>query len=130
MGIASNEGDDSHGVCQRELAEFVPKVISRVEVAEFSLVWLGEKWGVKDPQILRSCEDNWAELTTCYKYPEEIRRLIYTANAAEGFYSMLRRFTKAKTIYPSDNSLIVYLSINEITKKWSMSVNNWGIVIG
>jgi putative transposase len=58
--------------------------------------------------------------------------LIYTTNAVEGFHRMLRKYTKTKTIYPSDDAVkkSVFLSIQEITKKWSMPVRDWGIIIG
>jgi len=91
-----------------------------------------EKWNKKYPQILKSWESNWTELSTYFKYPEEVRRLIYTTNAVEGFHRMLRKFTKTKTVYPTDDSVkkSIYLSIQEISKKWSMPVQNWGTIIG
>ena len=91
-----------------------------------------EKWGKKYPQIIKSWEQNWLELSTYFKYPEEVRRLIYTTNAVEGFHRMLRKYTKTKTSYPTDDSVrkSVYLSIREITKKWSMPIQNWGIIMG
>jgi len=91
-----------------------------------------EKWGKKYPQIIKSWEQNWTDLSTYFKYPEEVRRLIYTTNAVEGFHRMLRKYTKTKTSYPTDDSVrkSVYLSIQEITKKWSMPVRDWGIIIG
>ena len=75
---------------------------------------------------------NLQNKTTYFKYPEEVRRLIYTTNAVEGFHRMLRKYTKTKTIYPSDDAVkkSVFLSIQEITKKWSMPIRDWGIIIG
>jgi len=103
-----------------------------LEDAEYHLEEFREKWDRKYPQILKSWEANWAELSTYFKYPEEVRRIIYTTNAVEGFHRMLRKYTKTKTIYPSDEAVkkSVYLSIQEITKKWSMPVPNWGTIIG
>jgi putative transposase len=100
--------------------------------ALYHLEELREKWGKKYPQILKSWDDNWTELSTYFKYPEEVRRLIYTTNAVEGFHRMLRKYTKNKTVFPTDDSVrkSVYLSIEEITKKWSMPVRDWGIIIG
>ncbi|CQR70221.1 Transposase, Mutator family [Sporomusa ovata DSM 2662] len=100
--------------------------------AEYRLEEFGEKWGKKYPQIVKSWEANWTELSTYFKYPEEDRRLIYTTNAVEGFHRMLRKYTKTKTIYPTDDAVkkSVFLSIHEITKKWSMPVRDWGIIIG
>jgi len=103
-----------------------------LENAEYRLEEFREKWGRKYPQILKSWDANWSELSTYFKYPQEVRTLIYTTNAVEGFHRMLRKFTKTKTIYPTDDSVrkSVYLSIQEISKKWSMPVRDWGTIIG
>jgi putative transposase len=103
-----------------------------LEDAEYKLEELREKWGKKYPQILKSWDVNWTELTTYFKYPEEVRRLIYTTNAVEGFHRMLRKFTKTKTIYPTDDAVrkSVFLSVQEISKKWTQPVQNWGIIMG
>ncbi len=100
--------------------------------AEFHLELFGEKWDKKYPQITKSWRENWIELSTYFKYPDEVRRIIYTTNAVEGFHRMLRKYTKTKTTYPTDEAVrkSVYLSIQEITKKWSMPVRDWGIIIG
>ena len=91
-----------------------------------------EKWGKKYPQIAKSWEDNWAALSAYFKFPVEVRRLIYTTNAVEGFHRMLRKYTKTKTVFPSDDSLkkSIFLSIQEISKKWSMPIRDWGIIMG
>ena len=100
--------------------------------AEYRLEEFREKWGKKYPQIIKSWETNWAELSTYFKYPQEVRRLIYTTNAVEGFHRMLRKYTKTKTIYPTDDAVkkSVFLSIQEISKKWSMPIRDWGIIVG
>lgn len=100
--------------------------------AEYRLEEFREKWGKKYPQILKSWDANWAELSTYFKYPQEVRTLIYTTNAVEGFHRMLRKYTKTKTIYPTDDAVkkSIYLSIMEISKKWSMPIRDWGIIIG
>ena len=102
------------------------------EAALFALEEFGEKWNGKYPQIYKSWEQNWHKLSTFFKYPEEMRRLIYTTNAVEGFHRMLRKFTKTKTNFPTDDSLkkSIYLSIKEISKKWNQPVRHWGIIIG
>lgn len=89
----------------------------------------GEKWNKKYPSIMKSWDKNWCELTTYFEYPEEIRRLIYTTNAVEGFHRMLRKYTKTKTIFLTDDTVqkSVYLSVKEIAQKWSMSVRGWGM---
>lgn len=100
--------------------------------ALYHLEEFSEKWNKKYPQISKSWNENWSELSTFFKYPEEVRRLIYTTNTVEGFYRMLRKFTKTKTTFPSDDSLkkSIYMSIDEIGKKWRMPVRDWGIIIG
>lgn len=100
--------------------------------AEYRLEEFREKWNDKYPQILKSWDANWSELSTYFKYPDDVRRLIYTTNAVEGFHRMLRKYTKTKTIYPNDEAVkkSIYLSIQEITKKWSMPVLNWGKIVG
>lgn len=102
------------------------------EAALFALEEFGEKWNAKYPQIYRSWESNWSDLSGFFKYPAEMRRLIYTTNAVEGFHRMLRKFTKTKTNFPTDDSLkkSIYLSIKEISKKWYLPIPNWGIIIG
>lgn len=100
--------------------------------AEYRLEEFREKWSGKYPQILKSWDANWTELSTYFKYPKEVRTLIYTTNAVEGFHRMLRKFTKTKTVYPTDDAVrkSVYMSIQEISKKWSMPIRDWGIIIG
>jgi putative transposase len=100
--------------------------------AEYRLEEFREEWGKKYPQILKSWDANWTELSTYFKYPQEVRTLIYTTNAVEGFHRMLRKFTKTKSAYPSDDAVrkSVYLSIQEISKKWTMPIRDWGCIIG
>jgi len=97
--------------------------------AEYAREEFREKWDKRYPSILRSWEANWAELTTFFAYPEQIRHLIYTTNAVEAYHRMVRKFTKAKAIFPTDDSIrkVVYLSAKEITKKWTMPVRDWGL---
>jgi putative transposase len=103
-----------------------------LEDAEYQLEEFRDKWNSKYPHILRSWDANWAELCTYFKYPQEVRRLIYTTNPVEGFHRMLRKFTKTKVIYPTDEAVrkSVYLSVQEISKKWSMPIRDWGIIMG
>jgi len=97
--------------------------------AEYALEEFREKWDKRYPAILRSWDDNWAELTTFFEYPEAIRHLIYTTNAVEAYHRMVRKFTKSKAIFPTDDSIrkVVFLSVREITKKWTMPVRDWGM---
>jgi putative transposase len=102
------------------------------EAAWFALEELREKWASKYPHLLKVWDDNWAEASTFYKFPGEVRRLIYTTNAVEGFHRQLRKFTKTKVIYPTDDALrkSIYLTIQDISRKWTMPVPNWGIIVG
>lgn len=97
--------------------------------AEYAKEEFKETWDKKYPSIMRSWDANWSELTTFFEYPEEIRHMIYTTNAVEAYHRMVRKFTKAKSIFPTDDSIrkVVFLSVGEITKKWTMPVQNWGL---
>ena len=87
-----------------------------------------EKWGKKYPKIAISWRDNWANLSTYFKYPQEVRTLIYTTNTIEGFNRQLRKVTKNKGVFPTDDSLIkmLYLAMMDITKKWTGKRREWG----
>jgi len=87
-----------------------------------------EKWGNKYPKIAISWRDNWANLSTYFKYPQEVRTLIYTTNAIEGFNRQLRKVTKNKGVFPTDESLLkmLYLAMMDITKKWTGKRREWG----
>lgn len=86
-----------------------------------------EKWYGKYPKIAQSWRDNWPNLSTYFKYPEEVRRLIYTTNAIEGFNRQLRKVTKAESVFPTDDSLfkMLYLAMMDITKKWTGRRQDW-----
>ena len=87
-----------------------------------------EKWSSKYPKIAISWRANWANLSTYFKYPEAVRTLIYTTNTIEGFNRQLRKVTKSKSVFPTDDSLLkmLYLAMIDITKKWTGKRNNWG----
>lgn len=98
------------------------------EIALAELDSFDEKWSGKYPKIAKSWKDNWANLSTYFKYPEAVHRLIYTTNAIEGFNRQLRKVTKSKTVFPSDESLLkmLYLVMIDITKKWRGHRQDWG----
>ena len=100
------------------------------EIAFSELESFGEKWNGKYPKIYKSWNDHWATLSTYFKYPEPVRRLIYTTNAIEGFNRQLRKVTKSKTVFPSDDSLLkmLYLAMIDITKKWDGHRKDWGVI--
>ena len=120
-------------VSSKDMKEFtkdlktIYKAISLDQV-ETNLLQFEEKWGKKYQAAVKSWRDNWEELTTYFKYPEEVRKLIYKTNAIENFNRQLRKYTKTKSSYPTDDSLMksIYLSMNEITKKWTGKIQNWG----
>ena len=87
----------------------------------------GEKWNSKYPKIYKSWSERWATLSTYFKYPNEVRKLIYTTNAIEGFNRQLRKVTKSRTVFPSDDSLLkmLYLATMDITKKWTGRRRDW-----
>ena len=86
-----------------------------------------EIWDKKYPKISKSWRENWANLSTYFKFPEELRRLIYTTNAIEGFNRQLRKVTKSKAVFPTDDSLfkMLYLAMLDITKKWTGRRQDW-----
>ena len=90
-----------------------------------------DKWDNKYPSISKSWETNWTELSTFFAYPNEVRRLIYTTNALESLNRQFRKVTKAKSVFPTDKSLekSLFLAMQNITKKWTMPVRNWGLVV-
>ena len=100
------------------------------ETALYELEVFGEKWNAKYPKIAQSWEANWSKLSTYFKYPQEVRMLTYTTNAIEGFNRQLRKVTKSKSVFPTDDSLLkmLYLAMMDITKKWTGKRRDWGII--
>jgi len=99
--------------------------------AETELLNLEEQWGKKYPVVLKSWHENWEELTTYFQYDQHIRKIIYTTNAVEGFHRQVRKVTKTKGAFPSDMALmkLIYLATENISKKWTQPVHNWGLTI-
>jgi transposase-like protein len=98
--------------------------------ALYELDSFDEKWGNKYPKIAISWKTHWANLSTYFKYPQEVRKLIYTTNAIEGFNRQLRKVTKSKSVFPTDDSLLkmLYLAMVDITKKWTGRRQDWGLI--
>lgn len=98
-----------------------------MEESELMLAAFKEKWGKKHPAIIKSWENNWIELTAYFKYPYTLRRIIYTTNTIEGYHRQLRKVTKTKTAYPTDESLIkmIYLATTDISKQWTKPILGW-----
>ena len=97
------------------------------EAAEQALDVLEEKWKSKYPLVIKSWRTNWDKLSTYFKYPDNIRKLIYTTNAIEGYHRQIRKVTKSKGAFTSDMALLklVYLATQNIQKKWTTSLWNW-----
>ncbi len=98
-------------------------------LAEDHLDALEQKWGKKYPKVLESWRRNWEKLSTYFKYSEQIRRLIYTTNAIEGYHRQIRKITKTKGAFPNDMALLklIYLAQNNISAKWTSALQNWGM---
>lgn len=88
-------------------------------------------WESKYPLMVNSWRTNWAEITTFFKYPPEIRKIIYTTNVIESYHRQLRKVTKGKAIFPSDESLLkmLYLVTMDVLRKWTGRVHNWGQIL-
>jgi putative transposase len=99
------------------------------EMAESGLDSLEEKWGKKYPVVIASWRNNWEKLSTYFGYTENIRRLIYTTNAVEGYHRQVRKVTKTKGAFSSETALLklVYLATKKITEKWTQPVQNWAL---
>ena len=98
------------------------------EIALENLDILEENWGKKYPSSIASWRNNWPQLSTYFKYPSEIRKIIYTTNSIENFNRGLRKVTKSKSVFPTDDALFksIYLAMVDITKKWTGTAWNWG----
>lgn len=88
-------------------------------------------WGNTYPLIVSSWRANWSELSTFFKYPPEIRKIIYTTNMIESYHRQLRKVTKGKSIFPNDESLqkMLYLATMDVLRKWTGRVQNWGQIL-
>ena len=86
-----------------------------------------DKWGCDYPTIIKSWRSNWARITPFFDYPPEIRKVIYTTNAIESVNMSLRKITKNRGSFPSDDALIklFYLALNNISKKWTLPIRDW-----
>lgn len=97
------------------------------EAASLELERFAEKWDAAYPQISKSWRSHWPNLITLFEYPPDIRRVIYTTNAIESLNSVIRKATKQRKLFPSDDSAmkVVYLAIQAASKKWTMPIRNW-----
>lgn len=89
-----------------------------------------EKWGKKYPHIYKSWKMNWTELSTFFKYSQDLRTLIYTTNPIESFNRSMRKVSKNRPVFPNEDSVIklFYLATNKLEERWSMKIRNWGSI--
>lgn len=101
------------------------------QAARSALEDLGNTWGRKYPYAVKSWEDNWDELTVFFDFPIEIRKIIYTTNLIENLNGKIRKYTKNKLSFPTDEAVLksVFLALREATKKWTMPIHNWGLIL-
>ena len=102
-----------------------------LEQAEEGLDRLEEKWGSKYPSSVASWRNNWPQLSAYFKYPYELRRMIYTTNQIENYNRQLRKATKTRTIFPSDDALfkLLYLATMDVTEKWTGRDREWSKIL-
>ncbi len=95
--------------------------------AELALAEFSEKWDDQHPTISLSWRNNWERLSVFFDYPPEIRKVIYTTNAIESLNASLRKITKTRRSFPTDDSVlkILYLALHQISKKWTMPIRDW-----
>ena len=102
-----------------------------MDQAEVALANLEENWAKQYPAMVNSWLNNWEELSNYFKYPEDIRRRIYTTNPIESFHSQLRKVTKTKRVFPSDMALLklLYLAQENVRKNWTRPLNGWNLTM-
>ena len=102
------------------------------DVGAAALATFAAAWRDRYPTVVRSSETHWHELATLYRYPEGLRRTIYTTNLIEGFHRQLRKVTKSKALFPTDAALttMLFLAGQEAQRKWTKRLPNWGEILG
>lgn len=117
---------------RKTVAADLKKIYAAVteEQARTELDKFAAKWDDRYPNISKSWRSNWLELSTYFKYSKELRRLIYTTNPVESFHSAIRKVTKTKGSFPTEDALIklLYLAVTGIEKKWGMVIRDWGVI--
>ena len=101
------------------------------QAAKIALETFSLKWSGKYSYAIKSWVENWEELTAFFEFPLEIRKIIYTTNIIENLNGKIRKYTKNKLSFPTDEAVYksVFLAINESTKKWTMPIRDWGIIL-
>lgn len=118
---------------QKEFAKDLKPVYGALskEAAETELDRLEEKWGSKYPIVIQSWRNKWENLSNYFKYPADIRRIVYTTNIIESVHRQFRSLTKTKGAFPNENSLLklLYVGIQNAQKKWTMPIQNWSLTL-
>lgn len=111
---------------QSDEEQFIDAAVDE-QAALDALETFAQNWDNKYPKIAKSWRENWTNLSTYFKYPPQVRRLIYTTNTIEGFNRQLRKVTKSKSVFQTDDSLLkmLYLAMMDITKKWTGRRQDW-----
>ncbi|WP_291914979.1 IS256 family transposase [Chitinophaga sp. CB10] len=101
------------------------------QAAMAALDALDAKWSAKYAYAIKSWRENWEELTVFFDFPLEIRQIIYTTNLIENLNGKIRKYTKNKLSFPTDEAVLksVYLALREVSKKWTMPIRNWGMIL-
>ena len=101
------------------------------EAAEEALDELEKRWGQQYPIVIKSWRSKWENLSVYFRYPADIRRVIYTTNAIEAIHRQFRKLTKTKGAFPNENSLLklLYAGIQNASKKWTMPIHNWNLTL-
>ena len=101
------------------------------EAGELALLAVSEKWQRQYPMAVKSWETNWEDLATFFDFPHEIRRLIYTTNAVEGYHRQIRKVIKTKASFPTADAVrkIMFLADRDITLKWTMPMSSWANIL-
>lgn len=101
------------------------------EAAEKALDELEAQWGELYPIVFKSWRHKWDNLSAYFKYPEPIRKIIYTTNAVEAVHRQFRKLTKTKGAFPNEASLLklLYAGILNATEKWTMPIQNWSLAL-
>lgn len=101
------------------------------DLAEYNLIALEEKWGAQYPMVIKSWKNNWDPLTTYFKHSSDVRRLIYTTNPIEGFHRQVRKYTKTKGAFTSENALfkLIFCAITRIAVTWNQPLHHWALTI-
>ena len=102
-----------------------------LDLATYNFSNLKEKWGTAYPIVIKSWENNWDHLMAYFKYSPELRKLVYTTNPIEGFHRQVRKYTKTKGAFTSENALfkLLFCAIDNITDKWNMPLHNWALTV-